>query len=60
MNMGYNRIALAATGDGTCGAEATIPVCVTRHMQWRAMPIVETASQRIAVPFRFDAPTVGS
>lgn len=59
MNMGYNRVALAAAGDGRYGAEATIPVCVTGRMQWRATLMVETASQRIAVPFLFDAPIVG-
>jgi hypothetical protein len=59
MNMGYNRVALAAGGGGRYGGEATIPVCVTGRMQWRATLMVETASQRIAVPFLFDAPTIG-
>jgi len=59
MNMGYNRVMLAADGSGRYGGEATIPVCVTGRMQWRATLMVETASQRIAVPFLFDAPTIG-
>jgi hypothetical protein len=29
-------------------------------MQWRATLMVETARQRIAVPFLFDAPVDGS
>jgi hypothetical protein len=60
MNMGYNRIALAAAGEGRYAAEATIPVCVTGRMQWRATLMVETDRQRIAVPFLFDAPVDGS
>lgn len=56
MNMGYNRVALDAAGDGRFAGEATIPVCVTGRMAWRATLMLETPSQRIAVPFVFDAP----
>lgn len=59
MNMGYNRVTLDAAGDGRFSGEATIPVCVTGRMAWRATLMVETASQRIAVPFVFDAPIAG-
>jgi hypothetical protein len=60
MNMGYNRVALAATDAGHFGGEATIPVCVTGRMQWRATLMVETDRQRIAVPFLFEAPVDGT
>lgn len=56
MNMGYNRIVLDAAGEGRYTGEATIPVCITGRMAWRATLMAETASQRIAVPFVFDAP----
>ncbi len=59
MNMGFNRVTLAPAGDGRYTGEATIPVCVTGRMLWRATVVVETASQRIAVPFLFEAPTSG-
>lgn len=56
MNMGYNRVELAPTTDGRFAGEATLPVCVTGRMAWRATLMVETATQRIAVPFVFEAP----
>jgi hypothetical protein len=56
MNMGYNRVALDAAGDHRYAGTATIPVCITGRMGWRATLMVETDSQRIAVPFVFDAP----
>lgn len=58
MNMGYNRVALAAAG-GYYAGEATIPVCITGRMAWRATLMIETGSQRIAVPFAFEAPLGG-
>lgn len=59
MNMGYNRQPLLAEAPGRFGGEATIPVCVTGRMQWLATLMIETDSQRIAVPFRFEAPIEG-
>lgn len=56
MNMGYNRVALAAIGNGGYAGEATIPVCITGRMAWRATLMIETDGQRIAAPFVFDAP----
>ena len=53
MNMGFNRPALAAQGQGRYGAEVNLPVCITGHMDWQATVLVETGSERIAVPFRF-------
>jgi len=59
MNMGLNRLTLGADGDGRYVGEATIPVCITGRMTWRATLMLETDSQRIAVPFLFDAPIGG-
>jgi hypothetical protein len=53
MNMGLNRPELSARAAGVYGAEATLPVCITGQMEWQATVLVETAGQRIAVPFRF-------
>lgn len=56
MNMGYNRWPLKSDGSGNYLGEATIPICITGRMTWRATLIVETDRQRIAIPFLFDAP----
>ncbi len=53
MNMGLNRIELAAGASGVHAGEATLPVCITGQMDWQATVLVETGNQRIAVPFRF-------
>jgi hypothetical protein len=60
MNMGLNRQTLNASGDGRFTGEATIPVCITGRMAWRATLVVETDRQRIAVPFLFEAPLDGN
>lgn len=60
MNMGFNRVPLSATGEGGYTGEATIPVCVTGSMTWRATLMAETGRQRIAIPFLFDAPIDGA
>lgn len=63
MNMGYNRQPLAPAtpaAPGRFAGEATLPVCVTGRMSWVATLMVETDRQRIAVPFRFDAPIDGA
>lgn len=59
MNMGFNRKALAATGNGLYAAEAILPVCVTGRMAWRATVMLESGRRRIAVPFVFEAPVGG-
>lgn len=51
MNMGYNRIELAA-GNGRHAGEASLPVCVSGGMTWIVTVLVETDRQRIAVPYR--------
>lgn len=52
MNMGYNRPQLAARGNGRYAAEATLPVCITGLMDWQVTVLIETGSQRIAIPYR--------
>lgn len=59
MDMGFNRVTLTPAGDGRYVGETTIPVCVTGRMLWRATLLVEADRRRIAVPFQFEAPTVG-
>ncbi len=51
MNMGYNRIELAAD-NGRHAGEASLPVCVSGGMNWIVTVLVETDRQRIAVPYR--------
>lgn len=53
MNMGLNRPQLTRRGDGKFVAEATLPVCITGGMDWQATVLIETGSQRIAIPYRF-------
>jgi len=53
MNMGLNRPQLVARGEGSYAAEATLPVCITGHMDWQATVLVEAGSERIAIPYRF-------
>lgn len=55
MNMGYNRPQLVARGAGSYVGEATLPVCITGGMDWQATVLVETGSERIAIPYRFSA-----
>lgn len=59
MPMGLNRSELVAGGPGTFTGSATLPVCVTGRMRWRATVLVETARQRIAAPFLFETAVAG-
>ena len=52
MNMGLNRPLLTAHGDHRYGAEVTLPVCITGKMDWQVTVLVETGSERIAIPYR--------
>lgn len=54
MNMGLIRPQLAARGEGRYAAEVALPVCITGQMEWQATVLVETAGERIAIPFRFN------
>jgi hypothetical protein len=53
MNMGLNRPQLADQGGGRYSAQASLPVCITGSMDWQATVLIETGSQRIAIPYRF-------
>lgn len=53
MNMGYNRPKLKDDGNGHFTGQATLPVCITGHMAWRAMVVVTSDKTKIAAPFRF-------
>lgn len=55
MSMGVNRVELAPAGPGRFIGTATLPVCVTGAMSWRATVLLETNSQRISAPFHFDS-----
>jgi hypothetical protein len=56
MNMGYNRQALVAGGQGRYRGEAMLPVCVSGAMTWQARLLIDSRGQRIAVRFMVDAP----
>lgn len=55
MNMGQNRPVLAAAGPGRFVGQATLPVCITGEMAWKATVLLETGRERIAAPFLFEA-----
>lgn len=55
MNMGLNRPLLSRQSDGTFSAEATLPVCITGLMDWQVTVLLDTGSQRIAIPYRFSS-----
>lgn len=57
MDMGLNRPQLAPAGPGVFAGRGSLPVCVTGPMDWRATVYVETARERIAVPFRLTSGT---
>jgi hypothetical protein len=51
MNMGYNRVELAANNGRHVG-EASLPVCVSGGMNWIVTVLIETDRQRIAAAYR--------
>lgn len=55
MNMGLNRPLLSEQGAGKFVAEATLPVCISGLMDWQVTVLIETGSERIAIPYRFSA-----
>ena len=55
MNMGLNRPELAARGDGRFVGQVTLPVCITGAMDWQATVLIDTGSERIAIPYRFSS-----
>lgn len=52
MNMGLNRSRLMALGNGRYRAETSLPVCISGKMDWQVTVLVETGSERIAIPYR--------
>ena len=52
MNMGVIRPELAALGNGRYAASTALPICVTGTMDWQVTVLLDTARQRIAIPFR--------
>jgi len=52
MNMGLNRPEFTARGDGKFSASVTLPVCITGQMDWQVTVLIETGSERIAIPYR--------
>lgn len=59
MEMGYNRVPLAAQGNGRFTATAALPVCVTGRMNWRATLILASGGRRLTVSHDFAAPVAG-
>ncbi len=55
MNMGLNRPELAIRGGGRFAAQVTLPVCITGQMDWQATVLIDTGSERIAIPYRFSS-----
>lgn len=55
MNMGDNRSALTSSGSGTYAGTATLPVCTTGRMLWRATVLVEYRRRVFVVPFEFES-----
>lgn len=52
MNMGLNRVVLPAQG-GAYRGEATLPLCVTGRMLWRATLTLDTGTETVSMPFLF-------
>lgn len=57
MNMGLNRQELAASGTGHFSGGATLPVCVSGRMAWRATVLLSSRGEQYSIPFRFDVST---
>ena len=55
MNMGLNRPELVIRGGGRFAAQVTLPVCITGQMDWQATVLIDTGSERIAIPYRFSS-----
>ncbi len=53
MKMGFNRPALQSAGAGRFSGEATLPICTTDSMAWRATLLVNSGGKLYAAPFEF-------
>ena len=55
MNMGLNRPELVQRAPGQYAAEVSLPVCITGLMDWQVTVLLDTGSERIAIPYRFSS-----
>jgi hypothetical protein len=53
MNMGFNRPALEAAGEGRFRGQGMLPVCVRDAMEWEARVLAHTPQGLVMAPFRF-------
>lgn len=53
MNMGFNRPALKAVGEGRYRGETMLPTCIRGRMIWEADVLIRTAEGYRSAPFRF-------
>ena len=54
MDMGFNRVALDAFGEGRFRGEGMLPACIRNRMTWEATVLLSTSGERFAAAFRFD------
>jgi len=57
MEMGHNRVVLSPTGNGNFSGTASLPVCVTGRMNWRATLLIGSGGRRLSVAYNFTAPS---
>ncbi|GHT95716.1 hypothetical protein AGMMS49545_19150 [Betaproteobacteria bacterium] len=55
MEMGMNHNILQKIGAGQYLGQATLPVCVTGAMRWRAEFVLDSGEGRVIVPFEFSS-----
>lgn len=53
MNMGLSRVPLEADGDGRWAGRASLPVCTSLEMRWRADVVLDQGVQRRIARFDF-------
>jgi hypothetical protein len=53
MNMGFNRVKLAQSGEGEFTGQGTLPVCVRDAMEWEARVLISRPDGLLSVPYRF-------
>ena len=57
MDMGFNRVKLLPSAPGRFSGQASLPVCITGAMRWRASLVMEGQGGILTLPFVFDAGT---
>lgn len=55
MDMGFNRVTLSPSASGRFSGQASLPVCITGGMRWRASLVMEGQGGILTLPFLFDA-----